>query len=66
MKMTYKRCYTMLNVILPDALLQTLVGKRNTKNAKIPPQPFYSSFSGTIRVSWYQKRTSGLFGARED
>jgi len=56
----------MLNVIFPDALFQTLVGKRNTKNAKPPPQPFYSSFSGTILVSWYQKRTSGLFGARED
>jgi len=31
-----------------------------------PPQPFYSPFSGTTRVSWDQKRTSGLYGARED
>jgi len=32
----------------------------------IPPQPFYSAFSGTIRLSRSQKRTSGLYGARED
>jgi len=31
-----------------------------------PPQPFYGPFSGTIRVSQCQKRTSGLYGARED
>jgi len=31
-----------------------------------PAQPFYGSFSGTTRVSWCQKRTSGLYGARED
>ena len=30
------------------------------------PQPFYSPFSGTTRVSRCQKRTSGLYGARED
>jgi len=30
------------------------------------PQPFYGTFSGTTRVSRYQKRTSGLYGARED
>jgi len=30
------------------------------------PQPFYSSFSGTTRVSRCQKRTSGLHGARGD
>jgi len=27
------------------------------------PQPFYSSFSGTTRVSRCQKRTSGVYGA---
>jgi len=27
------------------------------------PQPFYGPFSGTTRVSWCQKRTSGLYGA---
>jgi len=32
----------------------------------IPPQPFYSPFSGTTVVSRCQKRTSGLYGARED
>ena len=31
-----------------------------------PPQPFYSPFSGTTRVSQCQKRTSGLYGARKD
>jgi len=31
-----------------------------------PPQLFYGSFSGTTRVSWCQKITSGLYGARED
>jgi len=29
-------------------------------------RPFYSPFSGTTRVSRCQKRTSGLYGARED
>jgi len=33
---------------------------------KPPPQPFYGHFSGTTRVSRCQKRTSGLYGARED
>jgi len=28
------------------------------------PQPFYGPFSGTTRVSWCQKRTSGLYGAK--
>jgi len=31
-----------------------------------PPQPFYSPFSRTTRASRCQKRTSGLYGARED
>ena len=31
-----------------------------------PPQPFYGPFSGTARVSWCQKRSSGLYGAMED
>jgi len=31
-----------------------------------PPQPFYRPFSGTTRVSRCPKRTSGLYGARED
>jgi len=29
-------------------------------------QPFYGPFSGTTHVSQCQKRTSGLYGARED
>jgi len=35
-------------------------------HAPPPPQPFYSPFSGTTRVSQCQKRTSGLYGARGD
>jgi len=31
-----------------------------------PPQPFYGPFSGTTWVSQCQKRTFGLYGARED
>ena len=31
-----------------------------------PPEPFYGPFSGTARVSRCQKRTSGLYAARED
>jgi len=31
-----------------------------------PPQLFYGPFSGTTRASQCQKRTSGLYGARED
>jgi len=48
------------------------VGQRMTyissliKYSPPPPQPFYGPFSGTTRVSWCQKRTSGLYGARED
>jgi len=30
------------------------------------PQPFYGPFSGTTQMSQCQKRTSGLYGARED
>jgi len=30
------------------------------------PQPFYGPFSRTTWVSWCQKRTSGLYGARGD
>jgi len=30
------------------------------------PQPFYGPFSGTTRVSRCQKRTSQLYGERED
>jgi len=30
------------------------------------PQPFYGLFSGTTQVSQGQKRTSGLYGAREE
>jgi len=34
----------------------------------IPPHHnrFTALFSGTTRVSWCQKRTYGLYGARED
>jgi len=38
----------------------------NQTPAPQPPQPFYGPFSRTTRVSRYEKRTSGLYGARED
>jgi len=37
-----------------------------TQHITPPPQPFYGPFSGTTQVSRCQKRTSGLYGARED
>jgi len=37
-----------------------------TKNWHTTPQPFYGPISVTTRVSRCQKRTSGLYGARED
>jgi len=33
---------------------------------KVVRQPFYGPFSKIIRVSRCQKRTSGLYGSRED
>ena len=38
----------------------------NTCPPQPPPQPFYSPFSGTTRMSQCQKRTSGLYGAKKD
>jgi len=35
-------------------------------NPAPPPQPFYRPFSGLTLVSCCQKRTSGLYGAKED
>jgi len=40
--------------------------KYTTTQTTTPPQPFYGPFSGTTRVSRCQKKTSGLYGARED
>jgi len=37
-----------------------------TKSSTTTTKPFYSPFSGTTRVRWCQKRTSGLYCARED
>jgi len=39
---------------------------RCAKGTTTTRQPFYGPFSGTTRVSRRQKRTSGLYGARED
>jgi len=38
----------------------------NNNKTTTTPQPFYSPFSGTTRVSRCQKRTSGLYDARAD
>jgi len=44
-----------------------LIGDNNdSQHNDTTPQPFYDPFSGTTRVSRCQKRTSGLYGARED
>jgi len=40
--------------------------KANNRRTTTTPQPFYGPFSGTTRVSWCQKRTSGLYDATED
>jgi len=36
------------------------------KGLNTTPQPFYGPFSGTTRVSRWQKATSRFYGARED
>jgi len=39
---------------------------RSKRAGTTTPQLFYSPISGTTRVSQCEKRTSGLYGARED
>jgi len=46
--------------------LTLLVGCQVEYAPHTTPQPFYAPFSGTTRVSQCQKRSSGLYGARED
>jgi len=41
-------------------------GALGPHGANTTPQPFYGPFPGSTRVSRCQKRTSGLYGARED
>jgi len=43
-----------------------LLGGGNYSNHHTTPQPFHGHFSETTRVRRCQKRTSGLYGARED
>jgi len=40
--------------------------KKKEEEETITPQPFYGPFSWTTQVNRCQKRTSGLYGARED
>jgi len=62
------------SVFLPSALWYVIALQNLCKGCCVPslvgqlppPQPFYGPFSGTTQVSQYQKRTSGLYGARED
>jgi len=49
-----------------SAIFLLLAYYNKASNHTTTPQPFYGPFSGTIRVSQCQKRTSGLYGARED
>jgi len=52
-----------MTLVKPVALLQVnYVNPSITHNTQ---QPFYGPFSGTTRMSWCQKRTSGLYGAKE-
>jgi len=57
--------HAMINNIHPNKHTTQLSHKVLMKNT-LPPQPFYGPFSGTTRVSRCQKRTSGLYGVRED
>jgi len=40
--------------------------ERETENKYTQTQPFYSPFFRTTRVSWCEKKSSRLYGARED
>jgi len=54
---------------LLQKILQFLTGLPSNTDWPVyhtTPQPFYSPFFGTTQVSRCQKRTSGLYGARED
>ena len=53
------------NTALFDQILQ-LGGSCTLYHTATTPQPFYGPFSGTTRMSQCQKRTSGLYDARED
>jgi len=56
--------YMQVNSLTACTLMQKTWG---LWSSYVPPlQPFYVPFSGPTRVSWCQKRTSGLYGARED
>ena len=55
--MLITHCTTLLN----NMQLNFAVVKNSNK-----PQPFYGPFSGTTQVCRCQKRTYGLYGARED
>ena len=48
-----------------DAELVVKIFQVNT-HTHTHTQPFYGPFSRTTRVSWCQKRTSGLYGANEE
>jgi len=54
------------DVLSIDTDAEILIQLWRLKHNHTIPQPFYGPFSGTTRVSWCQKRTSGLYGARED
>jgi len=54
------------SVNFTDRMLFLMPNQQCQSTTTTPPQPFYGPFSGTIWVSWCQKRTSGLYGARED
>jgi len=53
-------------VIVQGKLEITSVCNHDNESTTTTPQPFYGHFSRTTWVSRCQKRTSGLYGARED
>ena len=69
----FKSHWVKLNCAVPSATITRVPVHTESESAVLnqmhtttPPQPFYGPFSRTTRVSQCQKRTSGLYGARED
>jgi len=60
-----KACFLSLMTFTFDLDIQTHASE-GPNTFSLPPQPFYGPFSRTTRVSRWQKKTSGLYSARED
>ena len=60
---THQNAITKIGLMSNDMYIQQFI---HWVHVHTHTQPFYGPFSATIRVSRCQKRTSGLYGARED